>query len=375
MISVSFPRDKLMNTISRIASIVLTATLMVIAVSAQKDTIAAAAGDKYVISANAGGVNYIEGQVSIVRKLGKSGTLLKRDRIEIGDVVSTGPGGKVEILLNPGSYLRLGENSSFEFITTSLDDLQLRLVSGSAILEVFAADEFTVSVKTPKSAFTIIDSGIYRVDVTSVGDTFAVWKGKARLGDANGKVIKGGREATLSKGQVAVAKFDRDEKDAFDTWSKSRAKELAKISNSLAQNSMRTSLIRSFFGSRWSIYDSFGLWVYDPFSGAHCFLPFGYGWNSPYGYGFGHNIWYYNLPSTIYYPSNTQTTKTDIRTSRLPTHQPPFVKVQGDARIRKDPVRADPGDAYDPAPVRSAPVFVPPMPSGSSEKVDIRRKP
>lgn len=375
MIIVTFPRDKLMTTISRIASIVLTATLLVIAVSAQKDTIAAAAGDKYLISANAGGVNYLEGPVSIVRKLGKSGTLLKRDRIEIGDLVSTGPGGKAEILLNPGSYLRLGENSSFEFVTTSLDDLQMRVLSGSAILEVFAADEFTVSVKTPKSAFTIIDSGIYRIDAAPAGDTIAVWKGKARVGNTGSTVLKGGREATMANGQLAVAKFDRDEKDSLDTWSKSRAKELAKISNSLAQNSMRTSLMRSFLGDRWSIYDSFGLWVFDPFSGAHCFLPFGYGWNSPYGYGFGHNIWYYNLPTIVYLPTNQQTVKTDIRTSRQPTHQPPFVKVQGDTRIRKDPVRADPNDRYDPAPVRSAPIFVPPMSTGSSEKVDIRRKP
>jgi hypothetical protein len=38
--------------------------------------------------------------------------------------------------LNPGSYIRLAENSSFEFLTTSLDDLQLKLSDGSAMLEV-----------------------------------------------------------------------------------------------------------------------------------------------------------------------------------------------------------------------------------------------
>lgn len=28
----------------------------------------------------------------------------------------------------------------------------------------------------------------------------------------------------------------------------------------------------------------------------YCFLPFGYGWRSPYGYGFGNGLWYYDLP-------------------------------------------------------------------------------
>ena len=50
------------------------------------------------------------------------------------------------------------------------------------------------------------------------------------------------------------------------------------------------------------MYNSFGLWVYDPQFGRHCFLPFGYGWSSPYGYGFGTDIWWYRLPQAVYYP-------------------------------------------------------------------------
>ncbi|MDQ3750897.1 MAG: FecR domain-containing protein, partial [Acidobacteriota bacterium] len=86
----------------------------------------------YVISAKAGGVNFVEGKVAVTRKVGKSGYLLKGDTLEIGDKVSTGADGRAEILLNPGSFVRLAENSSFEFASTSLEDLQLKLNGGSA---------------------------------------------------------------------------------------------------------------------------------------------------------------------------------------------------------------------------------------------------
>ncbi|MCV5132938.1 FecR family protein, partial [Escherichia coli] len=80
---------------------------------AQNETLRAAAGDKWMISARAGGVNYVEGDVAVVRSNARSGRLLKGDMVEIGDRVSTGTSGKAEILMNPGSYIRLAGNSAF----------------------------------------------------------------------------------------------------------------------------------------------------------------------------------------------------------------------------------------------------------------------
>ena len=63
--------------ISRIISVGFVASAFVCAVSAQQnDAIRSAAGDKYVISAKAGGVNFVEGTVAVVRKNGRSGLLL-----------------------------------------------------------------------------------------------------------------------------------------------------------------------------------------------------------------------------------------------------------------------------------------------------------
>lgn len=270
-----------------------------------------AASSLYVISAKAGAVNYVEGKVTVARQEGRSGYLLKGDELEIGDRVSTGAGGKAEILLNPGSFVRLAENSVFEFASTSLEDLQLKLGSGSAMFEVITDDEFTFAVNTPKAKFYIVKSGVYRVDVLEGGaGKIEVWKGRANAGETE---IKSGRQATVTGSQTAtLAKFDRDEKDALETWSKSRAKELAKINARLQNSLVRTSLMSSFYQTRWSMYDSYGLWVFSRFHGSYCFLPFGYGWSSPYGYFYPRDIWYYNLPPVIYNPPPPTTTTPSV---------------------------------------------------------------
>ncbi len=289
-------------------------------------------GDLYVISAKAGGVNYIEGKVTVAGKNKRSSYLLKGDTVEVGDKVSTGTDGKAEILLNPGSYIRLAENSSFEFLTTSLDNLRLKLNGGSAMFEVIADDEFKIVVYTPKADFSIITSGVYRVSVLDDGSgQIAVWKGKARVGDINETEIKGGREAVVKGGQVAVAKFDRDEKDALEDWSKSRAKDLAKVNSRLQRPDLRNSLISGFGASRWNMYNSFGLWVFDRSFGSYCFLPFGYGWNSPYGYSYGRDLWYFRLPRVIYTqppPSGGTTVAGKSRTRQIINPPMPYEKIQ-----------------------------------------------
>ena len=327
-------------------------------VVAQDDRAISAAGSLYVISAKAGGVNYVEGKVAVAQKSGKSGYLLKGDTLEVGDKVSTGTDGKAEILLNPGSYIRLAENSSFEFINTSLDDLQVKLTGGSAMFEVITDGEFKFAVNTPQAQFKIIQSGVYRVEVLNDGSgKIAVWKGKAEIGEGKATTVKGGREATIINGQVAVAKFDRDEKDALAAWSKTRAKELAKVNSRLERDNLRNSLLNSYNRNGWNLYNSYGLWVYDRFSGSHCFLPFGYGWSSPYGFGFGRDIWYFRLPPIIHNPPPGNTGGRDFR------RKPPERESGESKDVRRNPVERQTdviAPKSQPSPRISPPVVVTP---------------
>jgi hypothetical protein len=338
---------------------------------AQDSTLRAAAGDKWVITAKAGGVNHLQGSVTIDRVAGKSGLLLKGDSIGVGDRVTTGADGRAEILLNPGSYLRVAENSSFEFKTTSLEDLEVSVIRGSVMLEVFAANDFRVAVNTPKEKYDLIETGVYRVDVAADGNgRIEVWKGKAEVGD---ETLKGGRTASSLDGQTAVAKFDRDDRDEFETWSRERAKELAKGTKDLRDRSLRNSLMNSYLGGRWDMYNSFGLWVYNGRMGRYCFLPFGYGWSSPYGYGFNTDIWWYRLPSVVYIRPTVSYGGTTPPASVPPTtgggrdvrpgpdrqpidrqprvKRPPFTEMQGG---RSTGGREFGGGGFDPGPSRSS---------------------
>lgn len=354
-----------------------------------------AASSIYVISAKAGGVNFTEGKVAVARKDGKSGLLIKGDNLEVGDKVSTAADGKAEILLNPGSFVRLGENSDFEFVTTSLDDLKLRIGRGSAMFEVFADRDFRVAVAAPKGDFYLVKSGVYRIDVAADGTgRIEVWKGNAQIGDGKSTILKSGQAAVFDGTEATIAKFDRDEKDTLEQWSKTRSKALAKINAALDRRTLRSSLLSTY--RSWNIYDSFGLWVYSPYSRSFCFLPFGYGWRSPYGYWLNYDIWSVPLPQVIFYPvrtgngtgtgtGNTTTGNGTIRTRRDdPTDgtsrskiettyvRPPFTKVQTDvgSGFPSSPVRTRPDDSFPssfpssqpsvpmaiPAPSTSAPV-------------------
>ncbi len=311
-----------------IGAVVLTLSNFVFA---QRERTVSNASQMYVISAKAGGVNLVEGKVAIARTSGKSGYLLKGDTVEIGDKVTTGADGRAEILLNPGSYIRLAPNSEFEFLTTSLDDLRLKLTRGSAILEVYADEDYTVLVNTPNSQFVAIKSGVYRVDVLADSSSkLEVWDGKARV---NNSEVKGGRTATVANGQTTVVKFDRDEKDELETWSRTRAKELTRLNARLERRNLRNTLISGYNTNSWNMFNSFGLWIYDASISGHCFFPFGYGWRSPYGFGYGWNAWNLYLPYYIYYQPinpvinnpNNNANNTDRR-----RNNPPYQTLQND---------------------------------------------
>src|SRR2546428_13878623 len=71
--------------------------------------------EKFVISAKAGGVNAISGRTEVRSKHGGGWQLLSiTDNLKTGDVVKTGADGRLEMLLNPGSYLRVGGKSEVE---------------------------------------------------------------------------------------------------------------------------------------------------------------------------------------------------------------------------------------------------------------------
>jgi len=326
------------------------------------------ATDKYLISAQAGGVNFVSGQV---QRLGASrGRLLKGDSIAVGDTIQTGENGRIEVLMNPGSFIRVGPNSEFAFESVSLDDLRVSFNRGSAIFEVYATDRFQVKITTPTGVVTAADSGVYRIDLDALGSgTLAVLKGKARVAGASA-VVKDGREVQIGSNTIA-AKFDKKAKnDDLSLWSHDRSKELAKVSSSLSASALNAALVNSFMSGGFGLWDSFGLWVFDRARAGYCFLPFGFGWRSPYGFGVGSGIDWWQLQRMTYspmYPGRyTRTTNMPTATvsgnppagptngqvaaepaapirQHPKTEPPPFADIQRQQRVDPNIVRGEDG--------------------------------
>jgi hypothetical protein len=254
--------------------------------------------EKYVISAKAGGVNAVTGQATVHGK-GESEwqQLSVTDDLNAGDRVRTAGDGRVEILLNPGSYLRVGGNSEVELSNNSLENLELKLIRGTAIVEATGADglQLNISISTPHTKLAIVRHGLYRLNVVPGDATeLIVRKGSVILNDSHTKV-KGGNKVVFSATTVSVAKMTKDEKnvqEGVDNWSKDRGEALAKANrriNGRMINSAFSAYNNGYFGFR---NRGLGLWFYNDLAGCYTFLPFFYGFGSPYGGSYSQAVYF-----------------------------------------------------------------------------------
>ena len=294
------------------------AALAVFCAAASVVTKAQNRDQQYVISVKAGVVNLASGEVA-VRRRGASRqeeSLAPQDALRNGDAVLTGAAGRVEVLLLPGSYLRAGENSEFEFVDTAPDSLRVKLVRGSAVIEAAGTDDARslVEVGTPQTTVTIDKRGLYRVNALPNGTTEVfVRKGRALVTDAIAGAIKveGGKWITVGGGPATVSKFDRKlDRDAFDVWSGQRAETLAAANKRLSDRALASSYNtyrRS--GPGFMSRRSSGLWIYDPFFGGHTFLPFYYGLSSSYGHSYSHGFGFstHNHFASVFSPRRSRT--------------------------------------------------------------------
>jgi len=245
--------------------------------------------DRFVISARAGGVNAVTGRTSMRVRGGSDWEQLTiKEDLNAGDVVKTGGDGRVEILLNPGSYLRVGENSEFELANNSLDKLEINLTRGTAIVEATGADdtEMLINITTPHTRIALLRRGLYRFNVVPGDNTeLIVRKGRAMHEPSHTK-IKGGNKVVFSAETFSIAKLDNVDKKKFDTldaWSKERADVMAQANRRVHGRDL--GYIMSSMNGRWgnSFGSSGGLWLYSPRYSCYTFMPFYMGWGSPYG--------------------------------------------------------------------------------------------
>lgn len=257
---------------------------------------------EYIISAKAGQVNFVSGSVAVRRQDASAWrTLTAEDRLEIGDHVKTGSNGRVEVLLNPGSFMRVGESTELELSNSSVVRPQLKMIAGSIVIEASLDSEQNIEIATPHTGVTLVRSGIYRINAFAATNSTEVLvrKGRALVGNA-ATLVKGGKTIMVGGNGATseVAKFEGKNKDALDLWSRERASALLESNRKLARSRDLSRVLAGFNSDDLFRYGRLGLWVYNPALRCYGFLPFYADLTSPYGFGyyspFGYSYYQYS---------------------------------------------------------------------------------
>ncbi len=239
--------------------------------------------------ARPGTLNYVEGQASIDGRAVSAHSVGKAE-LDQGQTLATS-NGKVELLLTPGVFLRLGEDSTVKMVSPDLLHTEVALERGRAEIEVDQLhNQNRLLIDFPDGGQThLLKSGLYGFNAGS--DTMKVFDGKAEVfpteSAAKGIGVKGGRQIAVNADATKPVKFDKDQaKDgALYQWSSLRSEYLGEANERLAERYEGG----AGFAPGWA-WDP-GLYSYTWLPGEGAFLnPFGFGFYSPaylYGGGFG----------------------------------------------------------------------------------------
>ncbi|MFN0085221.1 MAG: FecR domain-containing protein [Blastocatellia bacterium] len=262
-------------------------------VSLAISVMAVTAQAQYLTSTRAGFVNNTDGKVYVLRvdsEDGDKGRASMGTQLREGDQLSTQANSRAEVLLNPGSYLRLSENSEIRAVNTNLDEVRMELLKGSVIVEVGQIDKKApIEIVTPNGTLTLTKDALLRIDITGTETLIAVRQGEVSIGARDSGLLSAnrigrGKVFSLRGGASAnVAKLNKDAADSFDVWSFNRAQTLTAAN---VQALRRAPTYSAFNGG----------WYFDPFYNCYTFIPFRGRYFSPYGFGFFNNwgdcYWY-----------------------------------------------------------------------------------
>jgi hypothetical protein len=138
-----------------------------------------------------------------------------------GQLLSTKQG-RIELLLSPGTYFRMGENGSLRMIENSLDGTQLNFEKGSALVEVVEKVKSNpIRINLSAGVIEIKEPGLYRLE--SSPPEIRVYGGDAIVLNGNNKIkAKEGWSIRLDA-NLAQSLFDLRNADALHRWAAERS--------------------------------------------------------------------------------------------------------------------------------------------------------
>lgn len=180
----------------------------------------------YVLSANLGymRISLIEGDVQIKTPgAGDWGLASVNTPVGEGDQVWVPRGGRAELQLNKGAYIRLDQSSALQILSMDKDSSQFYLSQGSAYTFYDAPVRGgVIQVDTPDASTRAFDNAIFRIDMSERYTDVAVYKGYVETENNVGRTrINAGQMVSLGQntnGELAPM----GPSDNWETWNKTR---------------------------------------------------------------------------------------------------------------------------------------------------------
>ncbi len=243
-----------------------------------------------VISAHSGLIHFSDGAVflddqRIEQKTGQFGQMNNGSELRTQD-------GRAEVLLTPGTFLRVGANSAIRMVSNRLDDTRVELLSGSAVLDQGShTADTSVTILYNLDQVHIKKAGRYRFD--SAPPQVKVESGDVEV-TADGKSIEVGEGYVVPfEGKLAARRLltDSSQNDAglnkpgdeLDNWSAARGDSVDQNNQDAAATSDLSGVIDGWQNDPDAVLQSLGIPPYIP-GMSSMVAPPGYG---SYGYGSG----------------------------------------------------------------------------------------
>ena len=112
-------------------------------------------------------ISLIEGDVQVkTPEAGDWGPVSINGPLAEGDQIWVPEGGRVELQLNTGSFIRLDQYSALQVLSMDKDSLQFYLSQGYAYIFYAAQRGGVIQVDTPDASTRAYDGAIFRVDMS-----------------------------------------------------------------------------------------------------------------------------------------------------------------------------------------------------------------
>jgi len=178
---------------------------------------------------NAGQINCVQGDVKIIRPRGDVQTPRVPMQLDDGDVVKTSSRSRTEILMIPGVFLRLDQNTRCVLSDLKIDNQKIELSAGRVIIEVLmfepgldrkAIAYDPIRIVTPHALCTLANGGLFDLTVNAEQTSIVAVKGVLQIG---GRELREGQRA-IAQGPAPVNLTSQQYfGDDFSSWSSERS--------------------------------------------------------------------------------------------------------------------------------------------------------